>query len=369
MALALSAAIDGVLKARASTPKEDAGPATAPGADAEPAIAPAFLRDLRLLKGATEEGEVREQICEVLDALERLAAREESASQMEAAAAASLSLLGSAEGDAQGGLRGGVADRGAGGGEPWEAVRTACAACTTADLPVVLRHRLPVTCAVETRRLSSADASSHQARLDVERDELLVSGLGDDAEPTLLVGSESKLEGVLRALEGAFDRAIKISSVKDRLWYSPHEDGGERRGKKILVSFAEMVLQAVNRTSSGGTCFDLLLSLVDAHPGLLLRPQSDAIEPLRVSVLRAGRLPPDEVGYRGFGLLVQVDAELRFEVLDGDALELKTALKATFSRTLSADLLPRPAGSVAGEPLRADEARVRVAFVEGRSGA
>jgi len=174
--------------------------------------------------------------------------------------------------------------------------------------------------AVPARWAARVDTSRQDAK-DIERDAVELR------RGEVISGAEARFDGVLQRL---------IADIESASAGEADADACER--------FARALLNAVNRTCSGGDALDVLEK---ARPDCVrFRPDTTAqLEPLRVEVAGASLAFVDAARRWDFGVTARVQASVRFLVSDAEHAREYAAVRCDFERRFGMGLVaPRRRG-------------------------
>jgi len=169
-------------------------------------------------------------------------------------------------------------------------------------------------------RWTTAHTSRQDAK-DIERDTVELR------RGEVISGAEARFDGVLQRL---------VADIESAAAGEADADACER--------FARALLNAVNRTCSGGDALDVLEK---ARPECVrFRPDTAApLEPLRVEVASAPAAFVDAAGRWDFGVTARVQASVRFLVSDAEHAREYASLRCDFERRFGMGLVaPRRRG-------------------------
>lgn len=185
---------------------------------------------------------------------------------------------------------------------------------------------LRVLCRELGEEISSSgprDESERQARLDIERDSLVVDALSSQ---TPIEGGRVGYDNVIDRLKIAGRRLVERADAAE--W--------RRVSDNDFVRLAKLALRAVNRTESGSLALAALQRVL-ARTNLVAVPDSKSAEPLRLQLSLCPAKVLDPPAWR-FGLCAHVEGSTSYRLFNHDDFDHPVAnARATCSNNI---LLP-----------------------------
>lgn len=138
---------------------------------------------------------------------------------------------------------------------------------------------------------NSTKNTRHQDKRDIDRDNISIN-------EHLLSGADLGYNGILESL---IERCESL--IHEYIAYVPNDILHD-----TLLRFCECVLNAANRTNSGGAVYEAIMKLYGGHESILLTPDSDVLDPLHISI---------ELDIKRYsGLVVSISGTTHYKLFD-----------------------------------------------------
>jgi len=175
-------------------------------------------------------------------------------------------------------------------------------------------HRFSIP--APTRALPNSDTRFQDAK-DIERDSILIND-------NLLVGNEAKYDGIVSRLVSLLTEVPEAAEVSNSARHR----------------FARALLNASNRTCSGGDVYEILDRARGQSPYVVFTPDSmRQSQPLKISIAKSAESYSSGTDKWNFGIVANVEASLCFLCYNSDMTEALVRVHSVFQRSFGLPLL------------------------------